>query len=112
MAVSPPQLAVSNWRTNDLDAILHAINSANQFVYFSVMDYAPTSLFMKPNFYWPPIDDAIRTAAFQRNITVKLLFSVWSQTKGTAYQWMRSLNDIRGIDVRVMIIPRTYLPFC
>eukprot|EP01122_Echinamoeba_exundans_P017931 TRINITY_DN987_c0_g1_i1.p1 TRINITY_DN987_c0_g1~~TRINITY_DN987_c0_g1_i1.p1 ORF type:complete len:441 (-),score=105.62 TRINITY_DN987_c0_g1_i1:14-1336(-) len=105
MAASPPQMSISNWRTNDLDAILHAINSASQYVYFSVMDYAPTSLFMKPNFYWPLIDDALRTAAFQRNVTVRLLFSVWSQTKGSAYQWMRSLNDIHGIDVRVMIIP-------
>jgi phospholipase D3/4 len=108
MAAAPPQMSISNWRTNDLDAILNAINSANQFVYFSVMDYAPTSLFVRPNFYWPLIDDALRAAAFQRNVTVRLLFSVWSQTKGSAYQWMRSLDDIRNINVRVMIIPRAY----
>lgn len=107
LASAPPQLAGSNYRTSDLDAMLNAINGAEKFVYFSVMDYAPTSLYMKPNFYWPVIDDAFRTAAFQRNVTVKLLFSIWTQTKGSSYQWMRSLNDLHNIEVRVMTIPRT-----
>lgn len=105
LASAPPQLAGSNYRTSDLDAMLNVINGAEKFVYFSVMDYAPTSLYMKPNFYWPVIDDAFRTAAFQRNVTVKLLFSIWTQTKGSSYQWMRSLNDLHNIEVRVMTIP-------
>lgn len=35
-----------------------------RFILVSVMDYSPTTLYQKPNSYWPLIDDALRTAAF------------------------------------------------
>jgi hypothetical protein len=74
-AVSPPQLSAVPSRTDELDAILAAINSADKFVRFSVMDYAPTTLYNRPNSYWPPIDDALRTAAFQFVAEISTFFA-------------------------------------
>lgn len=44
MTSSPFKMNTAH-RTNDIDAILHIINSAKQYIKFSVMDYSPTFLY-------------------------------------------------------------------
>lgn len=41
---SPPQMNPKG-RTNDLNAILHTINTAERFIHISVMDYFPLELY-------------------------------------------------------------------
>jgi len=125
LAASPPPFASGNsGRTNDIDAITGIINSARSFVYFSVMDYSPASLYRKNKLYWPLVDDAFRNAAVafvlwlpssslspdalprSNNVTVRLLFSWWDHTSPSALQYMHSLNAINNIEVRLMKIPR------
>ena len=44
---SSPYKMNTKHRTNDIDAILHIINSAKSFIKFSVMDYSPTFLYAR-----------------------------------------------------------------
>lgn len=82
------------------------------------MDYAPTSLYNNPNYYWPVIDDALRTAAYKyvslkghslmgSGVKVDLLFAKWNHTKTSSYQWMRSLAAIDNINVLLYDMPRS-----
>lgn len=41
---SPPPLCASG-RSNDIDALLNVINTAEKFIYIAVMDYAPAVVF-------------------------------------------------------------------
>lgn len=61
-------------RTNDIDALLHVINTAEKCVnliklltprniWISVMDYSPVTLYSKKPIFWPAYDNAIRAAA-------------------------------------------------
>jgi hypothetical protein len=42
--------------------------------------------------YWPVIDDALREAAFARNVTVRLLTSKWQHTMKDMYSFLCSLQ--------------------
>ncbi|KAK0080264.1 hypothetical protein PV326_008268, partial [Microctonus aethiopoides] len=68
IASSPPPLSPTG-RTNDLDAILHCIDKAEKFIYISVMDYVPLTIYSPKVKYWPIIDNALRSAAIDRRIT-------------------------------------------
>ncbi|KAK0408733.1 hypothetical protein QR680_004126 [Steinernema hermaphroditum] len=67
LSAAPPQLRAAG-RENDGDAILKTIRNAQKFVHISVMDYIPATLYYKDNFYWPLIDEALRSAAFDRGV--------------------------------------------
>jgi len=109
LAVSPPKF-MSRHRTGDVDALVAAINAANKTVCISVMDYAPTSFYNRPNFYWPLIDDAIRSAAFNRNVKVRMLISHWNHTNAKIIpQFLHSLDQLKNVDVRWFVVPD--LPF-
>lgn len=47
MQSSPPPLCAQG-RTDDLTALLHVIEAAQQFVYVAVMDYFPAIIYQKP----------------------------------------------------------------
>jgi len=102
-SASPPQTCTAS-RTSDLDAALSVIQSSSSFVHLSVMDYAPFSLYLNPNIYWPVIDDALRTAVFSRNVTVRLLISRW-QYSPPIFPYLQSLNAIPNIEVRLFVVP-------
>ena len=53
------------------------------------------TLFMGTNHFWPPIDDAIRAAAF-RGVHVELLISQWQHSPKEATQYMLSLLQINS----------------
>ncbi|GAM29230.1 hypothetical protein SAMD00019534_124060 [Acytostelium subglobosum LB1] len=109
LAVSPPEF-VSKHRSGDIDALVAAINAANQSVCISVMDYAPTSFYNYPNTFWPVIDNALRAAAFNRHVSVRMLISHWNSTNMKIIpQFLHSLDAVTNIDVRWFQIPD--LPF-
>lgn len=72
LSSSPKELNPPD-RTNDINAILDVINSAKKFIYIAVMDYSPTFFFGKKKIYWPVIDEALRRAAYEKNVTVRIM---------------------------------------
>ncbi|XP_048580894.1 5'-3' exonuclease PLD3 [Nematostella vectensis] len=97
LASSPPELCPSG-RTVDIDAILDVIAKAKKFIYIEVMDYFPTTLYTKTKKYWSVIDDALRQAAFDRKVNVRLLAGLWNHTRPDARNFLRSLAAINGTD--------------
>jgi phospholipase D3/4 len=104
IAASPLQFCSPN-RTNDIDALLHVINSAKKTIGVEVMDYSASSLYNTPNFFWPDIQNALMTAAFNRGVKVQLLFSLWNHTIPFTFQFIEALDVIDNIEVKFMIIP-------
>lgn len=104
---SPPAICPEG-RSKDNDTIIQIINKADKFVYVAVMDYFPTTQFSSPRIFWPYIDTALRTAAFNR-VQVRLLFSYWNNTSPEMFIYMWSLQDLRfkhiDIEVKLFIVP-------
>ncbi|XP_053115585.1 5'-3' exonuclease PLD4 [Hemicordylus capensis] len=107
-------------RTNDLAAVLDLIYGAEEFVYVSLMEYFPTSRFRQPPRYWPPIDNALRSVAFSRNIHIRLLISCWIHTDPSMFHYLESLSALNDppanitIEVKIFIVPvgnHTNIPF-
>ncbi|XP_043286812.1 5'-3' exonuclease PLD3-like isoform X2 [Venturia canescens] len=110
VASSPPPLSPPG-RTNDLDAIIHCIEKAEKFVYISVMDYFPLTIYTAKVKYWPIIDNALRSAAIDRKITIRLLISWWKHSRPSEDYFLRSLVDLTTsyknvkIEVKRFIVP-------
>ncbi|XP_066584799.1 5'-3' exonuclease PLD3-like isoform X2 [Prorops nasuta] len=110
IASSPPPFSPKG-RTNDLDAILHCIEKAEKFIYISVMDYFPLMIYSAKVKYWPIIEDALKTAAIERKVNVRLLISYWKHTRRYQYFMLRSLMDLTNsfkgvkIEVKRFVVP-------
>src|SRR5690348_3816679 len=74
---SSPQAFCSTGRTVDIDSLVSVIQSAQQSISIEVMDFSSSSLYASPNFYWPVISDALKTAAFNRGVQIRMLISKW-----------------------------------
>lgn len=115
LAGSPPPFNGANestGRTDDIEALLHLLDKARQRIDISVMNYSPRLEFAWPRKYWPRIDDALRRAAIERRVQVRLLFSDWASSKPVELVWYRSLNAIQsaglgggGIHVKLFQVP-------
>ncbi|XP_012528482.1 5'-3' exonuclease PLD3 [Monomorium pharaonis] len=110
IASSPPPFSPKG-RSNDLDAIVHCIAKAEKFIYISVMDYFPLTIYTAQIKYWPIIDNALRAAAIERKIQVRLLISKWKHSRPSESYFLKSLQDLTysypkvRIEVRRFIIP-------
>jgi len=113
-ASPPPFNGEKDWsgRTDDIDGLLHLIDSARHRVSISVMNYSPRMEFVWPKVYWPRIDNALRKAATTRGVKVELLFSNWTSTRSSEIAWYKSLNAIQssdfhggGIHVKLFKVP-------
>ncbi|CAL1688368.1 unnamed protein product [Lasius platythorax] len=110
IASSPPQFSPKG-RSNDLDAILHCIAKAEKFIYISVMDYFPLTIYTAQVKYWPIIDNALRAAAIERKIDVRLLISWWKHSRPSESYFLKSLQDLTNsytnvkIEVKRFIVP-------
>ncbi|XP_008819674.1 phospholipase D4 [Nannospalax galili] len=110
LSASPPLLC-PHGRTRDLDAVLAVMEGAREFIYVSVMEYFPTTRFTRPARYWPVLDNALRAAAFNRGVRVRLLVSCWSNTDPTMFPYLRSLQSLSNpsagisVDVKIFIVP-------
>ncbi|XP_013780752.1 phospholipase D3-like isoform X2 [Limulus polyphemus] len=108
LSSSPPQFC-PNGRTNDIDSILDVISKAQKYIYVAVMDYFPSTLYTENKRYWPIIDDALRKAAVERQIHVRLLASWWNHTRSSMIYFLRSLAVLNSsdsyIEVKLFIVP-------
>ncbi|KAI1286230.1 5'-3' exonuclease PLD3 [Halotydeus destructor] len=96
---SSPLALNTDGRTNDIDAILNVIDSAQEFIDIAVMDYFP--MFIYTNFsYWPVIDDRLKMAAIERGVTVRLLASHWEHTRKDMFNFLLSLDALRNYSNR------------
>ncbi|XP_067895165.1 5'-3' exonuclease PLD3-like isoform X4 [Heterodontus francisci] len=107
---SSPPIMCPKGRTTDLDAILSGINAAKKFLYISVMEYFPTSRFLRHVLYWPHIDDTLRKAAIERHVHVQMLIGYWKHTDKSMLVYLQSLQALRNIkkvhfDVKLFIVP-------
>ncbi|KAK9391138.1 phospholipase D3-like [Crotalus adamanteus] len=108
---SSPTALCSTGRTSDLTAILSIIEDAREFVYISVMDYEPQCLYCKSKRFWPVIDDALRTAACNKGVSVRLLISCWQHSRQTMFVFLESLTVLRRkplhcpIEVKLFVVP-------
>ncbi|XP_067938490.1 5'-3' exonuclease PLD3-like [Watersipora subatra] len=118
LSSSPPDLC-TNSRTVDLEAITSIMEDATKFIDIAVMDYYPTTLYLKPddrNIYWPEIDDTLKRISFEKKVRVRLLASLWNHTSPLMIGYLKSLQDFgHGIDVKVFVVPtfqnETGVPF-
>lgn len=58
------------------------------------------------NRYWPVIDDALRAAAIDNKVSVKLLISWWNHSRPAEDYFLRSLSELSdsypGVDIQVV----------
>ncbi|XP_023146640.2 5'-3' exonuclease PLD4 [Amphiprion ocellaris] len=107
---SPPPFCPPS-RTQDLEAILSTISEAQHFVDVAVMEYFPTTRFGRPQRYWPVIDDAIRTAAFERKVKIRMLISCGRDSDPAMLPFLQSLASMDfpqhhiSIQIKLYIVP-------
>ncbi|KAG0418170.1 hypothetical protein HPB47_005087 [Ixodes persulcatus] len=109
---SPPSFSPDG-RTQDIDSILDVIASAKKYIHIAVMDYYPITLYGKNKTFWPRIDDALKAAAVERNVRVRLLVSKWKSTRDYMFSFLRSLAAISynskyyrsSIEVKYFVVP-------
>nr|CAH8828942.1 unnamed protein product [Trichobilharzia regenti] len=112
---SSPLLFNPPGRNNDLDALLSIINKAEKFVYISVMNYLPEiQLYHQDgkilSEFWPVIDDALRKAALDRSVEIRLLISQWAHTSPYMNKYLQSLKALNGIRKAVVRVRHFIVP--
>ncbi|XP_019725747.1 phospholipase D4 [Hippocampus comes] len=119
IASSPPSFCPES-RTRDLEAIVSIISEAQHFIDVAVMDYSPSIRFHRPKRYWPVIDNAIRAAAFERRVRIRMLISCWPYSFPGMLPFLQSLasldsvKDHISIQIKFYILPvgnQTNIPF-
>ncbi|XP_077531548.1 5'-3' exonuclease PLD3-like [Haemaphysalis longicornis] len=108
IASSPPYFSPVG-RTNDLEAILNIINNAKKFVHVAVMNFVPQNFYSKPKRFWAVLDNALRRAAIDRRVRVRLLLSKWNYTKPVTWNFAKSLAALNStyisIEVKAFKVP-------
>lgn len=65
-----------------------------------------TIYFSPPTRYWPDIDNALRKAAIENKVSIKLLISYWNSSRPSEDYFLRSLADLsesyKGVDIQVV----------
>ncbi|XP_033844205.1 5'-3' exonuclease PLD4 [Periophthalmus magnuspinnatus] len=116
---SPPLFCPQS-RTPDIDAILTTISEAQHYVDVAVMEYLPMMQFEKPQTYWSVLDDAIRAAAFDRKVKIRMLVSCGRDSNPSVLSFLQSLaaldNHIShmSIKIKLFIVPvgnQTDIPY-
>ncbi|XP_001357494.2 phospholipase D3 [Drosophila pseudoobscura] len=109
---SPPPLAASG-RAHELDAVLNAIDKATELVCIALVDYYPLLRHESQVEYWPLIDNALRKAAVERGVVIKLLISWWKYSDPSEDHFLRSLQALSqlreevDIEIRRFVVPTT-----
>jgi len=101
---SAPKPFCSQTRTDTTEALLDVINKAKTTINIEVMDYLPAPDYMNRDFYWDDIDRALRNASY-RGVEVHFLAAKWNHTKSVSIQFLKSLNDLDNIQVKLFIVP-------
>ncbi|XP_059618534.1 5'-3' exonuclease PLD3-like isoform X2 [Phlebotomus argentipes] len=109
---SPPPMSPSG-REQDVDAIVKIIAHAEKFIHIAVMDYFPLTIYTPKIQFWPQIDNALRKAAIENKVSVKLLISWWNNSRPAEDYFLRSLEDISeayknvNVQIKRFIVPKS-----
>ncbi|XP_017783984.1 PREDICTED: phospholipase D3 isoform X2 [Nicrophorus vespilloides] len=95
-------------RTFDLDAIINVMQKAEKFIYIAVMDYVPLIVYEPKVSYWSVLDNALRSAAIDSGVEVRLLVSQWNHTRSSQQYFLKSLADITDSYPKVSINIRKF----
>ncbi|CAH1390970.1 unnamed protein product [Nezara viridula] len=110
---SSPAPLCPEGRTSDIDSILSTIEAADKFIYIAVMDYMPLMMFTPKPKYWPVIDNALKAAAIDRRVEVRLLVSWTNHSRKEEKLFLNSLQVISDsykgvkITVKLFVVPST-----
>ena len=99
---SSPKSLSADGRTDDLEAILHVIKSAQKYIYIAINEYIPMDLW-KNQQPWTPIDDELRKAVTQRNIEVKFLVNGRASHKELMLKHLRNLMEVAPLSIQIKI---------
>lgn len=67
------------------------------------MDYFPMFIYTPKRKFWPVIDDALKTAAIEHQIQVKLLISYWNHSAPSEDNFLKSLSSLTNAYKKVSI---------
>ncbi|KAE8289781.1 Phospholipase D4 [Larimichthys crocea] len=104
-------IVLSSIEDSGPEAILSAISEAQHYVNIAVMEYFPTTRFEKPQRYWSFIDDAIRTAAFEKKVKIRMLISCGQDSDPAMLPFLQSLASLDSpqkdinIQIKLYIVP-------
>ncbi|XP_063238049.1 5'-3' exonuclease PLD3-like isoform X2 [Bacillus rossius redtenbacheri] len=107
---SPPAFCPEG-RSTDLTAVLNVIASAEKFIYIAVMDYIPMTIYTAKRRFWPLIDDALRAAAIDDRVHVRLLISHWNHSQAAMGNFLQSTARVSNaypgvsVEVRLFVVP-------
>lgn len=108
LVASPAQVTPSDIRYS-LDALIELISQAKNLIKIQLLNYTPQE---KKDKFWPPIDNALRSAAV-RGVKVELMVSDWNHSK-PGIDHLKSLSLIPNISIRIVTIPpysKNFIPF-
>ncbi|XP_065170426.1 5'-3' exonuclease PLD3-like [Atheta coriaria] len=105
---SPPQFSPEG-RAEDIDAIVNTIRHAEKFIYISVMDYFPLMIYTPKIKLWPVIDNALRAAAVDNKVEVRLLISWWNHSRPSEDYFLKSLSAITDAYPKVTVSVRRFI---
>lgn len=70
------------------------------------MDYFPLMIYTAKIKYWPDIEDAIKIAAIDHKVKIRMLISWWNHSRPSEDYFLRSLATINkaypGVSVEVV----------
>ncbi|KAF4519232.1 hypothetical protein B566_EDAN009793 [Ephemera danica] len=92
---SPPQFCPRG-RTSDIDSILDVISTAERYIHISVMELVPLTVFTPKIKFWPAIENALRAAAVDHKVRIRLLISHWNHTLPAQNFFLRSMAALSG----------------
>ncbi|KAM7536163.1 hypothetical protein Aperf_G00000090146 [Anoplocephala perfoliata] len=111
ISMSPPPFRPPG-REDDLETILHIMDTAASFVYVSVMDFAPVvKNYTGPrDLYWPDLLNALIKASVDRGVEVRILVSQWAHTSPNLRHYMRAIRALNGVNgailrIRFFVVP-------
>lgn len=67
------------------------------------MDYFPLTIYSPKIKFWPKIDNALKTAAIEHKVKVKMLISWWNHSRPSEDNFLKSLASINLAYPRVSI---------
>lgn len=95
--------AVIVWIETDVRHLWRIVS--NYHSHFQKIRRNNSKIFLTSRF-WPVIDNALRAAAIDRRVSVKLLISKWKSSRPAADFFLNSLkvisNSYRGVDIQVV----------
>lgn len=70
------------------------------------MDYFPLMIYTPKRIFWPMIDDALKTAAIEHRVKVRLLISKWNHSRAAEDNFLRSIASVDkaypGVSIEVV----------